>query len=879
MVSSQSTISRIHYGVIFKRVGEIVPVTSFWEHTVRISLPPEMQYRENERVNCTALASQQRWSSHTPHRERCEKFVPILNTLLTLQNKANEFTQQLHHDITNLAHRLEDENLRRKRNVLGRFLSWSTGVALEDDVNKMRLQVSEMELNVAEGLRQITRSSQAMTSFQHATLEHFQAIEQMNLLLRKSHAEHFDRLNSFVSESIDMEKALAHALRRLYHFQLTVREADRFQAAMLQAIQGTLSPVLLPPKWLYMMLHNMSRYWPENTNLAYTSLKDFYTHTQFFVAHKNRDIFFTFKIPLTHFPNPLKVYRVLKVPVLYNYNSSHVTVLEEPAQYYAEVKGVKMRRYVLEAVTDPTVFGRYPDASILDGNWHYPHGKSCLQGLFAANNQHIKRYCSFNMQLHAAKPSLIALNSTHYLATLITIEKLFCGSDIYKTSHVCQQCILQLPCNCWIQANGRSLPPSSATCQNNATTNLTVVSHVTNLAVWNTLLEDVDLGGLSADTLLTEQIPALTPQVQELNTNFSKAQAFMDSTKFDLRRIVNASLAEDIAFRSHAEAIAHDLFMDSQRQKADVIETVITPWYETHYLNYGFMALTILTLLITVINSLRLKFALLAIANSIPQQVRALDITTSQPAENRTLPARLEIPSTQSTMKTTVIATTTIHPILQEINKLPVMSHWSFYALWIILAAVITVASVYILYRLYAKYCRKYNTFQIVLMIGNKKESCFLYLNTLPHVVDAYKVTVSQPLQGLTVTGCTLPKVILHWKNVKIEHVALCTVSNLQTIISVHWFKAFKIKRMIRNGFWYVIYSKTQGHLEKIQAPFCSGSDMIVQPPHLASSQALFVKYEPESPTSQSQISQATAPKQPSPYGTLPSYPKIGLYA
>lgn len=121
-------------------------------------------------------------------------------------------------------------------------------------------------------------------------------------------------------------------------------------------VNGKLSPLLLPQEALNSTINDIqqilnSKYPGFHLNQA--SPADIYSDSNYLYSRNGTKLYITIKLPISHFTDPLHVFKVISLPVPLNSTSKHAThllgmpdnlILTSNQQFYTTVSDIQLQR-------------------------------------------------------------------------------------------------------------------------------------------------------------------------------------------------------------------------------------------------------------------------------------------------------------------------------------------------------------------------------------------------------------------------------------------------------------------------------------------------------------------------------------------------------
>ena len=800
--------ARPHFGIYFQPHSDVRLYDSVWKHTVRMELPARVEPHVEFDINCTRL--------HAAGTDRnfCERMSHIMAMIFRTQNNMAAAIRLTYSEIYQALPQILGSSARNRRAwlpFLGSILKTVTGTATISDYHTLQHHVAEMEKHLASGLKSMIQSSKARSSFQTAIEHRFNDLGHYVEAQTASRDAQWTAIRNELGIVAQGSTLLALQSEKVANFTNAIILLHEFREAILDAVAGRLSPHLFPPQMVHELLTNISRELPTSQSVALQSIAHFYECVSFSVTRVNNSIYFFLRVPTTMFEHPYHMYTVVKAPVPFSDNSTHVTLLSESANYF--IISDRDNTFWMELDEHPKTEGHYISVHKVEAPMRIRTKGSCLKALWDNNRISVKRQCSFVIRPHALEPALMVLDASHILLTRIKELTFDCSGQFKQVRPTCIQCIWQIPCGCRVLANKQLIPVVYDDCFNHSVVGARIVTTVINLAVLQEYFTDSELGSLDATTDLRRGLEASYPDLTVLQHNLSEAASRVDHSKFELTKAVQRSRKGEKVFRSHAELMVHDIIKDADNKEEEAGEQEIEDhWSTAWYFQLLMYALLVFSLMLSVINTIRLRMALVTIA-------------TMARAGAQTVPSKLQFTVPTSPPSTTGLMTVTIETappvnntlLIMHEYVLETMNQWSYMVLWSFVIIILLIGSIVMIVRVYRLYCKNRSEFRLVLQIGNAYTSCDIGLNKLFHTRDAYTFLASNHLQSVLVVGGMRPQVIINWPGFRIKHAGLNQEVALQNCVTVNWLQAHKIRRIVGTSYWHLMYARKDGILARVR--------------------------------------------------------------
>lgn len=804
---------RLNYGVYFQFKGEVMPVVGFWRHSVAIALPPRIKLVVNEVINCTEVVNGT-GSARSRALARCERIYPIVTRLVDLKRQMAIVLQSVHQDLTRMIPEIRP-HYRARRSWLpfvGSILRTVAGSATLDDVASIKAHVAEMSRDMAEGLHVIAQSQVQHASFQKAVASQFDALK--TLLDHRTHSlkDHFQEIHEELGEEQQLARLLAAAIKRTVDYSEMLTLLMDFRQSISHLFQGHITPSLIPPVVAESVMRNVTARLPRERRLLFSTLADFYDNSHFACVLANNSLVIMIKFPIGRHQHPFNVYQMYTVPLPYSTGANYSTILTTTVSYFLEHP---LNHYVMELTDNPLQNGRYFSVFEQSRPYSPKDNQSCVQALFHDISENVHRFCDYHVQIASQLPYVRVVNATLAVISGVSSLVLDCHNGTF-VNKVLQgnPVLIRLGCHCEIRLQGFVLPSSLASCNGSFLDTGDVVSHVVNLPVLGQYFSADELSQLRGSTVLKNMIHTSYPDLVQMDGNFTREMALIDQTRFDLKTAINSTLQGSLLWRSQAEKMAHSLLQKSIRAEMEATdETIVsTPtyhWYTGQIFVFTLFAITLLSLAVGVINTIRLSLVLTTVS------IMRTGVQAITPPTRLVFTTPSSVQSTATVNQLVVNATTPaiglqLHALQAHVPSALLIT------MWCLIAIIVLSILCYVARRVSRCYGARRTTFRFVLQIGNASLSYLLPLNQLYHDVRCYCITANAELCNIVVVGTLAPKVVISWPGLSIVHVGLNQAIPLQTVVSINPVSAIKVRRILRASYWHMLFTETQGRMSRL---------------------------------------------------------------
>ncbi|MEW8547942.1 MAG: hypothetical protein AB2693_30925, partial [Candidatus Thiodiazotropha sp.] len=376
----------------------------------------------------------------------------------------------------------------------------------------------------------VTTANHRMDNLMQGIKENDMAINYVQTQLQKTTKNlqyMFEQMINLLSQQIKTSSDMNH-------------ELDELKIGVTDLVNGKLSPLLLPQSILESTLNDIqniliTRY--PGFYLTQPSTANVYSNAKFMYARNGTSLFITVKLPISHFKEPLMVYKVISLPVPVNSTSAHAThllhlpknlILTSDHQFYT-------------SLTD-TELDKCQGKSLKQCSFNVPltpiTTESCILALYVNSKEKVKAMCDFRFLHDAVKPAIIELNPYSlalYRTPLLSME---CGKE-HKMIKGCDFCIIKLPCLCSIITSDFYLAPRLTSCHNH-TKHVTKI-HPVNLILLQHFFSNENTDNIFADTTFTNPVNMTVPKFKLYNHNMKNILANDNKAHLSLSKMADSA--------------------------------------------------------------------------------------------------------------------------------------------------------------------------------------------------------------------------------------------------------------------------------------------------------------------------------------------------
>ncbi|XP_069110091.1 uncharacterized protein [Argopecten irradians] len=740
-----------NYGVIFKEKGTVYPTANHWEHFFELQLEtfPYVSERPSPCINCP-------WYDDVV-KEIVELHRQTAMDIGTIIGKIKNLLP--HHSSARIP-------ISRKRRsflpFIGSIAKTLFGSATTADVTNLSKNVAmiraKQQQMIESTSHQIDTFTAAIRNFDSRITNGFQGITDNHNAIEKL-GQDFN--TSLVSSQVAQAKLLAAMTKQT---RLTLRILTRFEELLmgiLSTMQGKLSPLLIPHNTLSDVLlyitENVARH---GFHLTHSHPTFYYRNAKFTIFRRFSNILISVQFPITTLK--LKLYQVHSFPIPLNHTSRHATQLGNVNDYVLLSPDEQLFREInskdLESCSESNHIWHCDKQIVLRNDT----GNSCLLSLFHGNKSSINKNCIFHFVQDTILPSLIQLNSSHFVMINITEITLMCEDKTYVEKG-CSFCIISIPCKCSLSSKSLYLPPHWNGCDKTLHSGISKL-HGINLILlqqfFNSSLRDIE-----PNSTFSSMLDVQLPHIHLFTHNFTNIATSERKAHLNLRKVAQAAKDNKMVFQKLSESM-----LDYQTKLPSDLDfgTIFS------FISFGLAIICFLAFVF-----LFSRYRILATTVTLLSQTR-----TSQAA---ILP---------------VFHYTTYSPLTTTTVSLDLTPH--LYSISEVLATVsFLILLVYVIYR-----CVRKERFQLVVELTNTHDTVLIPILNLPYDHDSLIFTSSSPPKDFRVTYGIRSFLNINWSDFSIKDKTFEQTFKIQSDIYLHPILAYRTNRIISTTFTALLYRR-----------------------------------------------------------------------
>lgn len=537
--STQSTVLRTNYGVVFRHRATVSPKVDFWGHTYEIPIPSLTKWRQvmdycNEEP-----------PSNPTHCQNISSIGPLVIDFMNSTHRELKAKIQAAYDlIPELSH--APSIAKKKRSLLpfvGGVMSSLFGTASEADINLLKRQILQL-YNSSVGVQNVlNHDNQRLSSFMSLTQENFNNLEDLvqkgfsalshdlfrQSLLRADFNAQILRIFAIVfqkfSEYSRLHDAITQILQGLEILKMGSLPANLFTAEILTATLDEIDIELKSRFPTFRILHRDAGY--------------YYKHADFVCTRFRNKVYVNVKFPISDISSAVRIYDVIKYPLAFPDNSSFLNELTSVSQFFVISNN---RDFYIESD-----YIAWPVETFKMEIVRPVSQASCLLALYLDNSLLIHQLCKYIVFVDDRKPKLFVLDYPLILIRHVSAFIMNCPSRRLEQQG-CEYCLFPIPCGCAIESIHAVIPARISSCERNAH-NMSVtplLQYNYNMPLLMHFFDNQSLDLLSRQELLQAPLSVQLPAFRLFTHSLPERLATSHRLNLAMEKIVNATKSDQL---------------------------------------------------------------------------------------------------------------------------------------------------------------------------------------------------------------------------------------------------------------------------------------------------------------------------------------------
>ena len=529
-------ITRINYGVRFKKLGTIQFSSQTWEHIFHVHKPGKtitlrgiqdefMLYRKAYKDNIVSNTSILNSSIELNALEQLNNTIVVYQTVTQRLDTLLELTFP---DIT------VPKRQRRSFLDLSYLSEHLFGIAGVKDVQNAKARIARLE-NQQSASAHLANAIENLTTISHIQSDTITRLTQQVNIDRNRRLKQLQiigRIDYKIFKTISLLQAIESSIHTLNQL---IRETEQFTNSLTQIVMGELPTPIIPPKEMIAALKNISaillqqdsRYQLETTRIA-----DLYKQPKF-LAYRVKDIIHVvlyFNLIPIGMQTELYSIDTIQLPVPGKNNDMFSSIIPKYDEFLVYEPTSKSYTF-LNAKTLTSCSKSYQlhqitfkcDFPITLEREQTPN---CLYFLFMGDMTLAAKHCKVQVKSKTAQPSITQLGENEYMIVNLPRVKLQCTHD--KTVYIagCSFCVLshKVPCKCTISDPTKEMFPVFQKCKYTGTQSQINTTFPLNFGIIKEFFNKRDwpaFENVNSDKPVQEliQIPELNKSIKNTSTH------------------------------------------------------------------------------------------------------------------------------------------------------------------------------------------------------------------------------------------------------------------------------------------------------------------------------------------------------------------------
>ena len=757
----------MNYGIVLKEQSRIVLSNEYWLHTYELQTP--------ENIPIPSIG--------TCHKDEstCLLISHILSNINTIRA---ETAIRLNNKIETIRKLIPEARVTKSRSrrsllpFIGGLSKSLFGTATTDDVNMLARHINALNKRTRDIATVLTQHENHLSSFivksNHRMDQLMQGVKDNYIAINYIHAQ-LEKTTETLEESFQqMLSILALQIKTASHIN---HELDEFKIGITNLVNGKLSPLLLPQSSLESTLTEIQKI----LDLKYPGFHvsqtpaNIYTSSNFLYVRNGTKLYLTIKIPISHFKEPLTVYKIMSLPIPINSSSAHAThllslpdnlLLTNNQQFYASLSDVQLAQCT----------GKKIKHCLFNLALTPVTTESCILALYINSKSKIHNLCEFRFVHNMVQPKIIELNSNSLILYQTPLLSMQCGNE-HKMIKGCDFCIIKMPCQCSITTSNFYLAPRLTSCHNRI--RIITKLHPVNLAIMQHFFDNSQTENIFADTTFASPVNLSVPDFKLYRHHMHQIIVDDTSSHLSLSKMANAAKRGATIFQNLAEPL-----LDGQL-------SISPAWPD---LNAVLIFITMVTTSISIIlfSWTFVKTRKLATAILILQQTQGIKSQSS-------IPSFVYKASNQQETST-----------VNVLHKLELEWEHAIFAFILLMFG-------FILYFNFVT-TRRSNSPILCLEITNTRKSILIEVSKLPLCPSHCTLNTQSSITDLDIKGTWLsPKLKIQWETFTITNNMSQKLIPLPNNIKLSIFQARHLRSIMKRPFFVFLHIRNYGLLIPVQ--------------------------------------------------------------
>jgi len=338
---------RLNYGVHFKALRKVYPVTDHWVQVFDVRIPG-IPYGDLKRKvpDCSELKI-----------PNCHSARPVFIQIHEMyESMAREIRKARQHIIQVLPTGRVLGRAYAKRSLLpigGWVLHGLFGTWTDDDLKPIKKHLKRIDQGMAQVARGLEVENQRLVGYMTLSNHRLENLVNITVNQQQAISKLTEEFNNVLGTTMTMERLYIMTAQKLSQYSTILNDLGKFQLGIEMLLQGMLTPILIDKVKLQGVLravrrHMLYRY--PRTYLVGNRVADVYAAHNFVFGRQEEHLLIQMHLPVTPNLNPFILYEVETFPVAVDNQTDHITEIRDLPKYFAAAD--RFQFYILPTHVD-----------------------------------------------------------------------------------------------------------------------------------------------------------------------------------------------------------------------------------------------------------------------------------------------------------------------------------------------------------------------------------------------------------------------------------------------------------------------------------------------------------------------------------------------
>jgi len=778
-------------GIILQPVKSMAVIADTWRHTFAINLSSISRAVVRPQQPCSTL-------QNPTLVETCQRSFPLLHSLQLLDRKTvSRLNQSITHVLDLMHDTLYTTASERSKRAWLPFVSDIAktvfGFAKASDLESVQAQIVALRKQNAGALDTMAVHAERLTSYVALSNQRFDKFQDILQTQQEEFRSFFASYKTDFHDAQTAQLLVANTLQRVVDFATNLQQIATFEQAVLLASHGMLTPELIPIRDLQETFVGLQQVLAQIHSPFYIMRQrpeDVYGSKDFHIWMEDNVLHITVLFHLSPMAHNLRLFSV------------HAPNIPYPAQVEHYTRAINLPK-AIAFDDDEDLFlvfkdeiPQIPESGLffLQNSQHGMMNKSidsCLSAIVTKSANKITRLCQFALQPNSKEPQIFRVGPDSLLLIHVPSYTLQCsnGSQTYTPEPFVE---VTLPCSCSFHSIAGNHPGQTFQCQRDQTFQPSYVFG-TNLQALSAYFSDDDLSTISATSALNQPLKVTLPNITVLEHHLADTMSSLRQDSLALKQVANSTQEEARIFRSSTDRLLYDLTNSDLPFESPALS--IWSWQ------------TIL-LIPTTVACLITGFAVYVLFGKFHTLTLAINVMSHLPLTNAQPVTQASLNYFRSLSSTTTRAP---FPLPQVDFRLPALD---VLLMFIIVTTLIVLGILWYRHRIGIQ-----DTFQLLIEVGSPHQRALLNLLTLPHTPHMYQITITAPIELMSITGWLLPELQLNWSGVTVFNRHSNVYYPLPHTVRISFATAYKLRQLLQQPYYVLLFNFHDQRLAPLKMP------------------------------------------------------------